>query len=99
MANRDAPTSTQGSPARHLTFAELGMEQYRSFGRVPLPVPVSLSSWREPFELPFGQVFAGAQIPVWASPGATARFTVVGVTSLRSGFAMQFALQRRLLFV
>jgi hypothetical protein len=31
--------------------------------------------------------------------GATIRFTVVGVTSLRSGFAMQFALQRRLLFV
>jgi hypothetical protein len=25
MANRDAPTSTQGSPARHLTFAELGI--------------------------------------------------------------------------
>jgi hypothetical protein len=61
-------------------------------------VPVSLSSWREPFELPFGQVFAGAQIPVWASPGATVRFTVVGVTSLRWDFAMEFLPRRQRLF-
>jgi hypothetical protein len=98
MANRDAPTSTQGSPARHLTFAELGMEQYRSFGRVPLPVPVSLSSWREPFDLPFGQVFASAQIPVWGPPGATVRFTVIGVSSLKSDFALEFRPPRRQLF-
>jgi hypothetical protein len=64
MANRDAPTSTQGSPARHLTFAELGIGS-----AIFWPIPgarAAFSSAVEPFALPSVRCPRVRKIPVWA---------------------------------
>jgi len=98
MANRDAPTSTQGSPARHLTFAELGIGSVTIFWPSPGARAGFPSQLAGAVRTPLRSGVRGCADPGLGVAGGNCSIYGGWRDQLEVGFAMEFRPPRRRLF-